>query len=312
MSLSKYTINMKLIKLTPRGYCKGVVNAINIAKKSRNEYPHENIYILGMIVHNRYVSEALKTLNIITLGAKGKSRLELLDEIETGVVIFTAHGVSQSVKDYARQKNLITIDASCVDVLKTQANVSNKIKEGYSVLYVGKNNHPEAMSIVDGRPNVYLISDLTSLNQLPKDLDKVYVTNQTTMSIIEISDIFNAIKLIYPDAEIEEEICNATRTRQQAIKKSDNIDLLYVVGDPKSNNTNKLKEIANSQGVKKVKMIETAKEIQVSDFNDVEIVGVTSGASTPTYLSQQVIEVIETYIKEKSLPEVMININDLL
>lgn len=303
---------MKLIKLSPRGYCKGVVSAINAAVSSRSDYPDEKIYILGMIVHNRYVSLALKNLGIITLDSKGKSRLELLDSIDSGVVIFTAHGVDEQVKNYALKKGLITVDASCVDVLKTQFNVKNKLASGRVVLYIGKKNHPEALAVVSNYENIYLIESIADLELLPSTITAPYITNQTTMSTMEIQDIFDALLKRYPDAQIDAEICSATSTRQNAIRNSQPVDLLYVVGDPLSNNTNKLKEIALASNYKKVLLIETALDVKIEDFENVESIAVTAGASTPTYLTNQVIDVIEYYIKEKSLPEVVINIDQIL
>ena len=299
---------MEIIKVSPRGYCKGVVNAINIAKKTRLMYENETIYILGMIVHNSYVSKALEELNIITLKDNGKSRVELLDEIDSGVVIFTAHGVSDVVKQKAKDKNLICIDASCTDVIKTQDNVKDKLKEGYIVLYVGKKNHPEALAVLSNYNNIYLISNTSDVEFLNINSNKIYVTNQTTMSILEIQYIYDQINIKYPNAIFEEEICNATYKRQMAVMNIDNLDLLYVVGDPLSNNSNKLKDIAQNK-CNKVLLIESAQDININDLFNIKKVGVTSGASTPTYLTNQVIDVLNHYneTNELIIPEIIIN-----
>ena len=299
---------MEIIKVSPRGYCKGVVNAINIAKKTRLMYENETIYILGMIVHNSYVSKALEELNIITLKDNGKSRVELLDEIDSGVVIFTAHGVSDVVKQKAKDKNLICIDASCTDVIKTQDNVKDKLKEGYIVLYVGKKNHPEALAVLSNYNNIYLISNTSDVESLNINSNKIYVTNQTTMSILEIQYIYDQINIKYPNAIFEEEICNATYQRQMAVMNIDNLDLLYVVGDPLSNNSNKLKDIAQNK-CNKVLLIESAQDININDLFNIKKVGVTSGASTPTYLTNQVIDVLNHYneTNELIIPEIIIN-----
>lgn len=303
---------MKIVKISPRGYCKGVVNAINIAKNTREIYPNDDIYILGMIVHNRYVSDALAKLNILTLDHAGKTRLELLDSIQKGIVIFTAHGVDYRVKQKAKEKGLLYVDASCSDVIKTQVNILNKIKEGYHILYIGKENHPEALACVSDHPNIHLISKVSDINQLNRINEKIYVTNQTTMSILEIQTIFDQIKKIYPDALIEEEICNATRLRQQAIINLEAIDLLIVVGDPLSNNSNKLKEIGLLHAAKSVIMIEDVSQLNESDLLSIQSVGITSGASTPTYLTNQVIEAIEFYNKNQSLPLAKIDMSKIL
>ncbi len=128
--------------IVPRGYCKGVVRAIEIAKKQAHQTAP--VYILGMIVHNQYIVNALEDLGIQTIDFKGKTRLELLDEINEGKVIITAHGASQKVFDKAKEKGLEVIDASCLDVIKTHDLIQDKLNEGYEILYIGKKGHPEA------------------------------------------------------------------------------------------------------------------------------------------------------------------------
>lgn len=286
---------MKIIPLIPRGYCKGVVNAINIAKKCAIQYPNQPITVLGMIVHNQYVVKALEQYNIKTLEAKGKTRLELLDEINEGVVLFTAHGISDAVIEKAKAKGLICVDASCSDVILTKKQVQQKIEEGYHVLYIGKKGHPEAEAIITSCNEITLISNQEEAQNLSIDKPKLYLTNQTTMSILEIKDIIDIIQKKYPHCLIEEEICNATRMRQEAVYNLKEADLLYVVGDPHSNNSTKLKSIALQNGIKDVHLIETCHQIKEEDLKDKQIIAITAGASTPTYLTQQVIQVLNEY-----------------
>lgn len=302
---------MEVIKVTPRGYCKGVVNAIQLAKKTAMKYKDTPIYVLGMLVHNSYVMQALSELNIIALDDKAKTRLELLDEIDHGVVIFTAHGISPKVKEKAQQKGLICIDASCPDVVKTQVIVSEQLIKGFDVLYIGKSHHPEAEAVVSLSEHVHLICKQDDIEKLPL-LKNVFVTNQTTMSIFDIKDLFQKIKERFPHAIFCEEICNATRIRQQAVAdlKQQNIDLLYVVGDRYSNNSNRLAQIAHEQGIKNVYLIDDVTNIKDEQLNNVKRVAVTSGASTPTYLTTQVIEYLENYTPGKLKPS--INIKQLL
>lgn len=293
---------MKIIKVSPRGYCKGVIHAINIAKQTAKQYPDQNIYVLGMLVHNQYVMHALEKLNIKAIDDKGKTRLELLDQIHDGVVIFTAHGISEKVIEKARHKGLICIDASCSDVVKTQWNVKEYISKGYEVLYIGKKFHPEAEAVCDISPNVHLIQHKTDIVKM--EYNKVYVTNQTTMSIYEIQEIFDEIKRIYPDAIFCEEICNATRIRQEAIAalNGDEVDVLYVVGDKHSNNSNKLASIAKEQGIQSVYLIDDVNGIKDCQIKLDDCIAVTAGASTPTYLTNQVIHYLEHYEKDKIPP----------
>jgi len=277
---------MNLIKITPRGYCKGVVRAINIAINTKKENPNKNVYILGMIVHNKFVTDALNHHNIITLSSKTKTKTELLDEIDKGIVIFTAHGISDKVKQYAINKGLEYVDATCLDVLDTRSKVIKHLNNGEKVLYIGKRNHPEAESIVSISDDITLICDVNEVKEIKDSEEKYYVTNQTTTSILEIKNIFEEIEKHFKYVEIENEICQATFIRQEAvIKNSHNLDLLYVVGDIKSNNSNMLKEIALKNGVAEVYLIGSALELKLEQFKNKINIGVTSGASTPTYLT---------------------------
>ena len=275
---------MEIIPVIPRGYCKGVTQAIALARKTARENPGVPITMLGMIVHNRYVVDALQLDHIRCVEQAGKTRLELLDEVNEGIVIFTAHGISEEVAEKARQKGLTCVDASCSDVKETQRLVRQAIDEGADVLYIGKRNHPEAEAVLAISPRVHPVYDQDSLAALSLDNSKILVTNQTTMSVL-----MDQIRTRYPHARFEKEICNATRIRQEAIQKLENIDLLIVVGDPQSNNSNKLKDIAIQSGIPEVLLIETVRQLKPQDYLGRERIAVTSGASTPTYLTQQVI-----------------------
>lgn len=297
---------MKILPLVPRGYCKGVVNAINIAKECAKKYPNQPITVLGMIVHNQYVVKALEQYNIKTLEAKGKTRMELLDQINEGVVLFTAHGISDAVIQKAKAKGLICVDASCSDVILTKKQVQQKIEKGYHVLYIGKKGHPEAEAIITSCNEITLISNQEEAQNLSINKPKLYLTNQTTMSILEIKEIIEIIQQKYPHCLIEEEICNATRMRQEAVFNLKEADLLYVVGDPHSNNSTKLKSIALQNGIKEVRLIETCHQIKEEDLKEKQIIAITAGASTPTYLTQQVIQVLNEYSETHllNLPEI--------
>ncbi len=302
---------MKIISIVPRGYCKGVVHAINLAKKTRELHPNTPITMLGMIVHNQYVIDACKKIGIACVEEKGKTRLELLDSISEGIVIFTAHGVSDAVLLKAKEKGLTVVDASCDDVVKTKTIVQSYLKNDFDVLYIGKKGHPEAEAITSISSKVHLICSIEDINLLPA-FSKVILTNQTTMSIIEVQDLINYAQEKYPNLIVLEEICHATRIRQEAVQSLSNVDCLFVVGDPHSNNTKKLKEIAESNNISKAYLIETANDIQEKWLNDVETIAVTSGASTPTYLTNQVIESLSTYSKTKTLPKPSINLDLIL
>lgn len=280
---------MEIKRVVPSGYCKGVVNAINIVKKTKEQYPNENIYILGMIVHNSYVSKQMEDLGVITLEDPYLSKEELLDTIDKGVVIFTAHGISDKIKQKALDKGLICVDASCVDVLKNKDLIKSYLDKGYDVVYFGKKKHPEAEAILSLSNNIHLVSNISDIDNLNISNDNLFITNQTTMSYLEVEDMLKLIKDKYPTCIIQKEICNATSSRQLAITNIKDGDVLYVVGDVKSNNTNKLKEIG-SKYFKKVFLISNYKEINKKDLVNENKIYVTAGASTPPILIDEVID----------------------
>ena len=284
---------MEIKRIVPSGYCKGVVNAINIVKKTRIEYPNKNIYILGMIVHNSYVSKQMNDLGVITLDDSNKSKEELLDEINDGVVIFTAHGISDKIKQKAINKGLITVDASCVDVIKNKELIKGYINKDYDVIYFGKRKHPEAEAILSISDKIHLVCSIDDIDNLNIINDKIFVTNQTTMSYMEVEDMISYLRIIYPTSLIQKEICNATSSRQLAVTSIEDGDVLYVVGDVKSNNTNKLKELGK-KNFKKSFLISNYKEINKKDLINQNKIYVTAGASTPPNLVDEVIKYLSS------------------
>ncbi|MBO8156070.1 MAG: 4-hydroxy-3-methylbut-2-enyl diphosphate reductase [Bacillaceae bacterium] len=292
---------MEVIKIAPRGYCYGVVDAMVIAKNAAKD-PNlpRPIYILGMIVHNSHVTEAFKEEGIITLD--GKSRLELLEEINQGTVIFTAHGVSPEVKQRARDKGLTVLDATCPDVTKTHDLIREKAKDGYEIIYIGKKGHPEPEGAIGVAPDhVHLVQteeDVDSLTVNP-DHEKILVTNQTTMSQWDVYDVMQKVKEKYPQTEMVKEICMATQVRQEAVaEQAKDADLTLVVGDPRSNNSNRLAQVSEEIAGTKAYRIADVTEIQLEWLKGVNKVAVTAGASTPTPITKEVIRFIEQYDPE--------------
>lgn len=283
---------MQVKAITPRGYCKGVVRAIEIAKNAQNE--QQPIYILGMIVHNQYIVDALKERGIQTIDIPGQTRLELLNQIQHGTVIVTAHGASDQVFEKAKNKGLNVIDASCLDVIKTHDLIKEKLNEGYDILYIGKKGHPEAEGAISiDEKRVHLITSKNDIQMM--DPNKHYVmTNQTTMSLYDVYDLCEYAKTILPHVTIEKETCTATKIRQEAIKNmEEDIDIVFIVGDPHSNNTQKLASIASEK--KEVHMIESLDDLNINWLKGKKKAAVSSGASTPTYLTNQVIEFLHQF-----------------
>lgn len=284
---------MEVKRVIPSGYCKGVVNAINIAKKVKEDNPNTPVYVLGMIVHNTYVTEQLTKLGIITLDDSKKSKEELLDEIESGIVVLTAHGTSDNIKNKALKKGLQVVDGACEDVLKTKNIIVDYLNNGYDVIYFGKKGHPEASAIISISNKIHLVSNDDDIDDLIIDNDSIIITNQTTMSYIELEKKIKHILSKYPQAKIVKEICNATSSRQKAIENIKDADILYVVGDIKSNNTNKLVEVAKSSGIKNVYLIANKDEINEENLINKNKVYVTAGASTPPLLINEVIDYLK-------------------
>ncbi len=285
---------MEVISVVPRGYCQGVVRAIRIAQKTVEEYPDKKISMLGMIVHNHFVVEECRRLGIICLENKKMSRLQLLDEIDEGVVIFTAHGVSDDVVSKAKQKGLIIVDATCPDVMKTHEIVREHIRQNGEVIYIGKQHHPEAEGVCSLSEHVHLISELSDIDRLGA-LTNVLITNQTTLSLLDTDVLVKACCRKYPDAEVIPEICNATTIRQKAVMNLKNVDTLIVVGDPHSNNSNQLKEIGIRSGIKNAYLVESPLDLDENMLKGADRLAVTSGSSTPNSLTSEVIRIIQQY-----------------
>lgn len=301
---------MKVTGVVPRGYCKGVVRAISIAKKATKEVKKKPLYILGMIVHNEYIVNALKEMGAITIEDANKTRVELLDEIDRGTVIITAHGAGDIVSKKAREKGLDVIDASCLDVIKTHDLIKAELAQGYEILYIGKNKHPEAEGALLIDPeHIHLIQTKDDFNDL--DTTKKYLlTNQTTMSLYDVYELTEYAKKVLPHLTIEQEICTATKIRQEAIARlPEDVDLVIIVGDPHSNNTRKLAAISHDIAHKDVKMIGSIKELDISWLKGKQHVAVSSGASTPTALTNQIIDFIRNFDEKNPATYALPDIN---
>ncbi|QMV43507.1 4-hydroxy-3-methylbut-2-enyl diphosphate reductase [Cohnella cholangitidis] len=287
---------MEVVKISPRGYCYGVVDAMVLAlQTARNLDLPRPIYILGMIVHNSHVTEAFKDEGIITLD--GNDRLEILEQIEQGTVIFTAHGVSPEVRRRAKEKGLTLVDATCPDVTKTHDLIREKVGEGYEVIYIGKKNHPEPEGAIGIAPgNVHLIEREEDIEKLNLATERIIITNQTTMSQWDIKHLMALLLAAFPTAEIHNEICLATQVRQEAVAdQAGEAQLCIVVGDPRSNNSNRLAQVSQEIAGVPAYRVADVSEIKQEWLQGLERVAVTSGASTPTALTKEVIAYLEQF-----------------
>ena len=299
---------MEVIKVTPRGYCYGVVDAMEIARKAAKDpsLPRP-IYIIGLIVHNRFAVDELADLSIVTLD--GPDRASILEQVRAGTVIFTAHGVSPLVKQRAAERGLHVIDATCPDVTKTHDIVRGLTAQGYQIIYIGKKGHPEPEGVVGEAPElVHLVEDEADLDSLPASVraaERLAVTNQTTLSQWDTLDLIEAIRRRFPHAEVYNEICKATQLRQEAVARmAKGADLTIVVGDPRSNNTNRLVQVAEEKAGSHAIRIEHLSDLTPEMLEGKRRVAITSGASTPSPLTREVIRFVESYgAKARFLPE---------
>jgi len=290
---------MEVIKISPRGYCYGVVDAMVIAKNAAlDKSLPRPIYILGMIVHNKHVTDAFAEEGIITLD--GKNRKDIIEKVDKGTVIFTAHGISPEIREIAKQKGLVTIDATCPDVTKTHDLIEEKTKQGYQVIYIGKKGHPEPEGAVGVAPGkVHLVETPSDVDTLDLDFDKLIVTNQTTMSQWDVFDTMKRVQEKFPHVEVYNEICHATQIRQEAVaEQAKKADVTIVVGDPKSNNSNRLAQVSEEIAGTRAFRIADISELDIDWLKNAKTVAVTSGASTPTPITKEVIAFIEQFDPE--------------
>ncbi len=291
---------MNVIKITPRGYCHGVVHALNLVSQTiADKSQPRPIYILGQIVHNQNITNAFEEAGAITLD--GKNRQEILNQVKSGTVIITAHGINPNLITEANNRGLNVIDATCSDVYRTHSVIGEKLAAGYEVLYIGKHGHPEPEGAVGINPElIHLIENESDLNQLELTRDKLCITNQTTMSMWDTKKLMDLAKIKYPDLEVINEICLATQQRQEAVlEMAKAADITLVVGDPRSNNTNRLVQISEEMAGTKAYRINSVEDIDLAwlKASNVNSVAITSGASTPTVITKEVIDFVEKFEK---------------
>lgn len=286
---------MKVILANPYGYCAGVANAISLAYKTKEEYPNSRIIILGMLIHNDDTLLELAKVGIETLYQKDKDLIDLIDDIKDGsIVILTAHGHSKAVEEKLKGRGLKFIDTTCPFVNLTFLEISKAISSGHEVIYIGKENHPEANAALSISNRVHLLD--VSTKKLPIIYDKApLVINQTTFSHYEIESLILEIKNHYPDAKIFKSVCDASTRRQEALLHLDkNVELIYVVGGKRSNNAKTLFDMAVVNFPKaKVIAIQNENDINEKDLKGLNLVAISSGASTPKEISEAIKAKIE-------------------
>ena len=289
------TKDLKILLATPRGFCAGVDRAIEIVKKTLIKYGSP-VYVRHEIVHNIQVVDNLRKLGAIFI--------EELEEIKdrTRPVIFSAHGVPKSVPEEASFKKIFYIDATCPLVTKVHREAEILNKKGYKVILIGHKNHPEVLGTMGQLPkgSIKLIEtakdarDL-SFNGLNKPI--AYVT-QTTLSVDDTKDIIEILKNKFPEIKspIKDDICYATTNRQEAVKKiAPQCDMFFVVGSKNSSNSQRLVEVAIKSGCINSELITFNEKIPIDAIIKSKKIGITSGASAPEQLVQNLITEIKKH-----------------
>ena len=279
---------MQIILANPRGFCAGVDRAISIVELAL-EIHGAPIYVRHEVVHNRFVVNGLRE--------RGAIFVEELSEVPDGaIVIFSAHGVSQAVRQEAKDRNLKVFDATCPLVTKVHMQVARASKKGTKAILIGHKGHPEVEGTMGQYGNqeggIYLIESIEDIANLPvaQNDDLTFMT-QTTLSLDDTAETISALKEKYPAIQgpHKNDICYATTNRQQAVRElAKQSDLVVVVGSKNSSNSNRLAELASRMGVAS-KLIDDPNDIQPDWFNGVQTIGVTAGASAPEELVQSVI-----------------------
>ncbi|MEF8793614.1 4-hydroxy-3-methylbut-2-enyl diphosphate reductase [Thiohalorhabdus sp.] len=277
---------MEILLANPRGFCAGVDRAIEIVERSLESFGAP-IYVRHEVVHNRQVVEELRD--------KGAVFVEEVDEIPEGATaIFSAHGVSQAVREKAKNRGLQVFDATCPLVTKVHIEVVRHHKEGREVVLIGHANHPEVegtMGQVDG--GIHLLATAEEVWNLEvADPERLAYVTQTTLSVDDTAEVVRALKERFPAiaGPKGDDICYATQNRQDAVKDlADQADVVLVVGAPNSSNSNRLVEVARRLGVEG-HLVQGADDLDPAWLEGCSKIGVTAGASAPEMLVQGVIE----------------------
>ena len=278
----------KVLLAAPRGYCAGVDRAVETVEKALEKYGAP-IYVRKEIVHNKYVVETLEQRGVIFV--------EETDEVPEGAhLVFSAHGISPAVRESAKSRNLLTLDASCPLVTKVHNEAKRFARDGFHILLVGHEGHEEVEGTAGEAPEVtHLVDGVEGVDALPASLndEKLVWLSQTTLSVDETLEIVAKLKERFPHLQDppSDDICYATQNRQAAVKKiAGQADLVIVVGSQNSSNSKRLVEVALEAGAKDSHLVDYASQIDEAWLENATTIGVTSGASVPEILVTEVVK----------------------
>ncbi len=285
---------MKIMLANPRGFCAGVDRAISIVECALAQFPSP-IYVRHEVVHNRFVVEGLKSRGAVFVE-------ELTDVPDNAIVIFSAHGVSQAVRNEAQSRGLTVFDATCPLVTKVHMEVARASRKDREVVLIGHAGHPEVEGTmgqyVSPNGGMYLVEKPEDVHQLKiKDPLNLHFVSQTTLSVDETAEVIKMLKVIFPEIQgpRKNDICYATQNRQDAVRDLARLcELVVVVGSKNSSNSNRLRELSEKLGTKAY-LTDSPEELLPQWFEGIKHVGITAGASAPENLVNLIIERIQRF-----------------
>ena len=305
MSVAESLTNPSIRLANPRGFCAGVDRAIEIVERALDLFGAP-IYVRHEVVHNRFVVEGLKQ--------RGAIFVEELHEVpDDNIVIFSAHGVSQAVRQEAKARALTVFDATCPLVTKVHMEVARASRKNMEVVLIGHAGHPEVEGTMgqyaSDSGGMYLVekpADVAALQGKVKHPDNLHYVSQTTLSVDETADVIEELRRVFPDIQgpRKDDICYATQNRQDAVRDmAEDVDVVVVVGSKNSSNSTRLKELAEKLGTPGY-LTDCPEDIQTEWFDGKSKVGVTAGASAPEELVNQILERIKEIVGTKSVEEI--------
>jgi 4-hydroxy-3-methylbut-2-enyl diphosphate reductase len=280
---------LKVLLCSPRGFCAGVVRAIESVERALAMYGAP-VYVRHEIVHNRYVVDELR--------GKGAIFVEELSEVpDSGApVIFSAHGVPRSVPEEAQKRGMLALDATCPLVTKVHREADIHHRRGREIVLIGHAGHPEVVGTMGQLPpgSITLVESIEGVNNFePKDPNNLAFVTQTTLSVQDTAAIVARLKERFPAivGPHKEDICYATTNRQDAVRRvAPIVDAMIVVGSPNSSNSQRLKEVAEGAGCPRAMLVQRSAEIDWSFFGNIQRLGVTAGASAPEVLVEEILD----------------------
>lgn len=293
----------KVILASLRGFCAGVIRAIDIVDLALKELGPP-IYVRHEIVHNEHVKKDFESRGVIFVD-------ELSEVPDGNCVILSAHGSEVRVFEEAKKRNLAVVDATCPLVIKVHLEMINAWKKGYKVIYIGHKGHQEVIGAMSHIPNdsCFLVGSVSDVKLLPKNLRKIFISTQTTLSVDDTKEIIEGLKKKYKEVLLPnaQDICYATQNRQDAVKELARVtDYILIIGSKNSSNSNRLVEVAKLRGTE-AELVPDPYTYKVSEKLSHKVVGVSSGASAPEILVETLIKKLNAPVEVLKLKEENVN-----